>query len=200
MQHKIKKIRIESEEKGPILGGTKFINDNSDIDVFMKNGDWYSATAFTYENIEFLRRKNVATAENLNGKYFWAKDMFVVERIERELIEEVVAELLENGLFEMIFDKIEPEQSVWIFNGANSRFSGGVFDNLIDAEDWIKSNKLTGMLTKYPLNQGVFDWAEANDKTSMKPEKLLEKRKDPIFIGGFTTAAMEHYHYENGER
>lgn len=98
--------------------------------------------------------------------------------------------------------KIERDykKSVWIFNGANSQFSGGVFERLIDAEYWINNNKLTGVLTKYPLNKGVFDWAEEHDLISMKPERLEEKRKDPLFIGGLTTASMEHFHYENGKK
>jgi hypothetical protein len=33
---------------------------------------------------------------------------------------------------------------------------------------------------------------------SIKPENLAVKSKEPNFIGGFTTASQEHYHYENG--
>ncbi len=91
------------------------------------------------------------------------------------------------------------ENSIWVFKGVNSQFSGGVFDNLEAAEKWIKENSLTGVLTKYPINQGVFDWAKEKGLINMKPEKLEEKKNDPIFVGGFTTASMEHYHYENGE-
>lgn len=87
---------------------------------------------------------------------------------------------------------------IWVFNAAHSRFSGGIFENLIDAEHWIQINKLTGVLTQYPLNIGVLDWAIANEVTNMKPEKLALKQKDPNFVGGFTSASMEHYHYENG--
>ena len=54
------------------------------------------------------------------------------------------------------------------------------------------------MLTKYPINQGVFDWANEKNITNLKPEKFAEKSNDPIFIGGFTTASMEHFHYEDG--
>lgn len=90
-------------------------------------------------------------------------------------------------------------ESVWIFNKNNSRFSGGVFAELMLAEEWIRKNKLTGVLTKYPLNQGTLDWAIANDAHSIKPEKLEEKRKQPNFIGSFTTAMQEHFHYENGQ-
>ena len=41
---KIKEIRIESEQKGPIVGGTEYTNDNSDINVFFDNEEVYSAT------------------------------------------------------------------------------------------------------------------------------------------------------------
>lgn len=196
---KIKQIIIESESKGPIIGGKEFINDNSDIFVELENGEKYVATFFTYENIEWLRIKNQTTGECLNGKYFMASDMLIIERLDRETIETVVEELIGTNEFNSVFTKTEVENSVWIFNGANSKFSGGVFNNLDDAEKWIKENKLTGMLTKYPLNQGVFDWAKENDLINMKPEKLEQKKNDPIFVGGFTTASMEHYHYENGE-
>ncbi|MCF6442920.1 hypothetical protein L1077_26200 [Pseudoalteromonas luteoviolacea] len=90
--------------------------------------------------------------------------------------------------------------TVWIFNQNNTGFSGGVFSELGLAEQWIKENVLTGVLTEYPLNQGVFDWAVENDMHSIKPEKLAEKSQQPDFIGGFTTANQEHYHYENGAR
>lgn len=29
---------------------------------------------------------------------------------------------------------------------------------------------------------------------------ILDKRNNSIFIGGFTSASLEHYHYEEGER
>ena len=50
-------------------------------------------------------------------------------------------------------------ESVWIFNQNNSSFSGGVFAELMLAEEWIRKNKLTGVLTKYPINQGTFAYS-----------------------------------------
>ncbi|KZN66412.1 hypothetical protein N473_08460 [Pseudoalteromonas luteoviolacea CPMOR-1] len=91
-------------------------------------------------------------------------------------------------------------KSVWVFNKNNADFSGGVFSELELAESWIKENSLTGVLTNYPLDQGVFDWAVENDMHNIKPEKLAEKSKQPNFIGGFTTASQEHYHYQDGAR
>lgn len=85
---------------------------------------------------------------------------------------------------------------VWLFNGENGRFASAVFTELHIAEDWIKAYKLTGILTKYPLNVGVYDWA-------LKEELFKVKKEDhqtSLFIGKFTSASQEHYHYENGER
>jgi len=124
--------------------------------------------------------------------------MIIVERIDRQTIQHVIEELLFNMEFKAIFSQTSDHKTIWVFNGANSQFSGGVFEELHVAENWIAKNNLTGMLTEYPINTGVFDWASENDLISMKPEKIEQKKNDPIFIGGFTTASMNHNHYENG--
>lgn len=85
--------------------------------------------------------------------------------------------------------------SIWIFNGINSRFASGVFDTLEKAETWIAQNKLTGVLTNYPLNKGVYDWAVGNALFSPKSEE----QKTPEFIGKFSSASQEHFHYEDGK-
>jgi hypothetical protein len=89
------------------------------------------------------------------------------------------------------------EESVWIFSGAKGRFPGGVFSSLDLAERWIRKNKLTGVLTKYPLDIGSFDWAKANgmvsDIAGRKPEE------EDQFIGSFSSASFDHFHYEQGE-
>lgn len=85
---------------------------------------------------------------------------------------------------------------VWIFNGGKGRFAGGVFSSALTAEHWIQTNQLTGVLTRYPLDVGSFDWAKQQGLVS---DKLLE-RADSDFIGSFSSASFEHFHYENGER
>ena len=42
--------------------------------------------------------------------------------------------------FASIVRKPESENSIWVFNGANSRFPGGVFEDFGKAENWIKEN------------------------------------------------------------
>lgn len=87
---------------------------------------------------------------------------------------------------------------VWIFNKNNTSFSSGVFSQLEKAEHWILINKLSGMLTIYPLDKGVWDWACENNMHNIKTEKVAEKSQNANFISGFTTASQEHYHYEDG--
>ena len=46
-----------------------------------------------------------------------------------------------------------------VFHGTSARFSGGVFSQKDIAEEWIAKHKLSGVLTEYPLDTGVYDWA-----------------------------------------
>jgi hypothetical protein len=90
--------------------------------------------------------------------------------------------------------------TVWVFTGRRGAFPGGVFRSLDLAEPWIRQHRLSGTLTAYPLDQGCFDWADAAGCTGLSRDKLALKRQDPDFIGSFSTAAQEHFHYENGAR
>ncbi len=90
--------------------------------------------------------------------------------------------------------------SVWIFNTVNRPFPGGVFARLELAEAWIAANRLTGVLTLYPLDEGCLDWAIRTDRTAMASETLERKRRESSFIGGFSSASQEHFHYEDGIR
>ena len=85
--------------------------------------------------------------------------------------------------------------SIWIFHGENGRFSSGVFTTFELADDWIKNYKLTGVLTEYPLNIGVYDWAIREDLFAAKDES----QQSPQFIQRFTSASQQHFHYEQGK-
>ena len=54
--------------------------------------------------------------------------------------------------------------------------------------------QLTGVLTLYPLDTGVYEWAIARGWFTPK----REEHSSPQFIGGLTTASMSHNHYEDG--
>jgi len=104
---KIKNIWIGTEEKGPIQGGIVEVNDNSDVIVTFESGDKYISTFFTYYNIEWLRQKNQKTGECLNGKYFFATDLILIDKLNREEILKVVNHLIKKDEFFTSFDKIQ---------------------------------------------------------------------------------------------
>lgn len=83
---------------------------------------------------------------------------------------------------------------VWIFNAAEARFPGAAFTSCELADSWIAKHSLTGVLTAYPLDQGVYEWAISEG--FFRPKDTAK----PRFVGGFTSAHQEHYHYEDGVR
>ncbi|MGE8242425.1 MAG: DUF7710 domain-containing protein [Sphingobacterium sp.] len=48
---------------------------------------------------------------------------------------------------------------IWGFHGEGGRFSSGVFTSIEKAEIWIARHKLSGVLTAYPIDEGLYDWA-----------------------------------------
>lgn len=82
---------------------------------------------------------------------------------------------------------------VWVFVGGRGEVSG-VFSDLAKAEAWISTWALTGMLTRYPLDVGAYQWAV--ERGLFKPKK--EEHRTAAFIGAFASAALEHHHYEDG--
>jgi hypothetical protein len=87
-------------------------------------------------------------------------------------------------------------ESVWVFSGEGGKFPGGVFLSLDAAEAWIAKHGLTGVLTLYPLDVGAYDWAIA--KGIFEPKN--DHQRTPSFIGKFSSAGQDHYHFENGKR
>ncbi len=107
MERIIKTIWIASESKGPIIGGQLYTDDNSDVIVTFMDGKKYVATFFTYDNVKTLTEKNKTTGELLGGRYFWASDMILVDRIDRGTIEQVINDLIKEKDFDRIFSFIE---------------------------------------------------------------------------------------------
>jgi hypothetical protein len=86
------------------------------------------------------------------------------------------------------------EAGVWLFNGERSLFAGGVFTSRAAAEQWIAQYKLSGVLTWYPLDTGLYDWVISKDYWQPKQDY----QREATFIQQFSSAYAEHYHYENG--
>jgi hypothetical protein len=87
-----------------------------------------------------------------------------------------------------------PERSVWIFIADRAHLPSGVFSSREAAVQWMAGHHLTGMITEYPVDVGVYDWAVASG--SFRPSK--PHHSTPEFIGGFTTAAQNHGHFTEG--
>jgi hypothetical protein len=107
MDKTIKTIWIESYEKGPINGGQSNTDDNTDVIVTFSDDTKYVATFFTYDNVKTLTEKNKKTGELLSGKYFWASDMILVDRIDRDTIENVIDDLIKEKYFDQLFKSVE---------------------------------------------------------------------------------------------
>jgi hypothetical protein len=88
-----------------------------------------------------------------------------------------------------------PERHVWIFVGEDARFPAGAFDSVDKARAWIAANSLSGVLTAYPLDEGVYDWAM---RLGLVTGRALERRGDARFVGSFSTAVQDHFHFTNG--
>ncbi len=92
---------------------------------------------------------------------------------------------------------MEPDEpGVWVFNGSGGQFPSAVFTTIEKADEWIAKHKLGGVLTRYPLDVGVYEWVI--EKGYWQPKK--DYQTTPKFIQTFSSAHTGHYHYENGSR
>ncbi len=83
---------------------------------------------------------------------------------------------------------------VWVFNGGG-QFPSGVFSSKEKAEEWIGTHALTGVLTFYPLDEGMYEWAVRHGYFTPKKEHQTTS----AFIGEFACGAV-HHHYDRGRR
>lgn len=86
-------------------------------------------------------------------------------------------------------------ETVWVFVGVNGSFPSAVFSSRENAEAWIAAHALSGTLTRYTVDQCVYDWAIAQGFFVPKGDR----HKTAAFIQNFSSAHQEHYHYEDGE-
>lgn len=81
-------------------------NTSTDVIVFLKSGEKYVASFFTFLNIEAQRLNNLKTGAYLNGDYFWVNNMLLIEDCSLQKIENVIQNLIEEGDFIEAFRKI----------------------------------------------------------------------------------------------
>jgi len=103
MVQQIEKIFLSAEYR---IEGTGYENENTDVIVLLEDGQKYTASFFTYDNIKEQQIKNRKSGKYLNGKYFWEKGMILIEKCSSEQIMDVVKDLILEGDFETAFQKI----------------------------------------------------------------------------------------------
>ena len=80
-------------------------NDNVDVQVTFPNGDNFSATLFTLQNIDTLMQRYTKIGECAAGLYFWASNMIIVQKLTEQTICEAIDDLLAGAEFTSIFSK-----------------------------------------------------------------------------------------------
>jgi hypothetical protein len=95
-------------------------------------------------------------------------------------------------------DAAPEDRTLWLFNaprpGAWFGFPSGVFVALEDAERWVARGALSGALTRYPVDIGVYDWAVGH--ALFVP--AAPAHRSPSFVGGFSSSRQERRYYHNG--
>ncbi len=104
MKKEVLKIYLSSEKE---IQSQKSHSDlHTDVIVEMETGNKFIASFFTYQNLETLKSIHQQKGGFLNGKYFWVKGMLMVDKCNRESIELVIHDLIEEGDFYRVFRKI----------------------------------------------------------------------------------------------
>jgi len=87
-----------------------FYNDeeeNTEVIVFLSNGEKYTASFFSFENILQLRMKFQMTGEYLAGSYFFLNNLVLVEDCSTQTVRKVVEHLIDEGNFRGAFKRID---------------------------------------------------------------------------------------------
>ena len=89
----------------------------------------------------------------------------------------------------------KPMTFVWLFHGEGGRFASGVLSSCENAEHWIKTHRLSGVLTRYPLDEGASQWAVTTGTFTVK----RADQSSPEFIQRFADGSV-HHHFEYGKK
>lgn len=90
-------------------------NDNVDVEVSLDNGERYTATFFTIENITSILAKYKETKECCSGLYFWASDMIVVDKLDDDVIKQTIQDLIKTEELDRAFSLLDNEKTSTTF-------------------------------------------------------------------------------------
>lgn len=88
-------------------------NDNIDTHIIVETGEVFFATLFTLENVKILIEIHNPPV------FFWATDMLIVASLEKKIIKTTIDAIFDEGIFEVVFDKIGNIGSIY---GGNETF------------------------------------------------------------------------------
>lgn len=101
---KVSKIFIGCGEQKP--RSTQKDEEYTDVIVQLDNGDKYVASIFKYSYINKIKQKNTISGEFLHGKYFWVRNMILVDECSESLIRPIVEDVINEGNFPKVFRKL----------------------------------------------------------------------------------------------
>ena len=105
MERKIVRFEYEFDFWSP--GHHDPDDGNANVWVYFDDGTRWCATFYTYRNIETLRIKFQNDGECLNGKYFCADHMILIDRLTKENVEVVINHLVDENRFEFYFELLQ---------------------------------------------------------------------------------------------
>lgn len=86
--------------------GINSTNDNVDVTVTFVTGERYIATMFTLANLQTLMSRYRQSGECAHGLYVWASNMIILSVLNKDSIENTVADLIATGEFSSAFEKV----------------------------------------------------------------------------------------------
>ena len=89
-----------------------------------------------------------------------------------------------------VYGPVEQARFVWVFVGQGARLPSAVFSTKEHALAWAARARVEGVMTRYPLDESVFDWAISSGV--FQPKRA--EQSTPTFVQRFTSAHLEHFH------
>lgn len=78
----------------------------------------------------------------------------------------------------------------WVFHGQSVGNASAIFSTFIKASEWCQENRVSGILSKYPIDIALYDWAAS--KHGFKRHVSDAGKED------FTEGGQQHIHFEQG--
>lgn len=79
---------------------------NTDVIVQLYDGNSYKANFITLKKLASEFQAHLKKVDSLAKKYFWSKSMIIVNDIEKEDLIVMIEYMIEEGDFQVIFEKI----------------------------------------------------------------------------------------------